>query len=38
MIKQYHKRQRSVVAISKTKKFKLKMRKENLFEAKKNSI
>ena len=38
MIKQYHKRQRSVVAIFKTKKSKLKMKKENLFEAKKNSI
>ena len=38
MIKQYHKRQRNVVAIFKTKKSKLKMRKENLFETKKNFI
>ena len=37
MIKQYHKRQRSVVAISKTKKSRLNMRKENFFETK-NSI
>ena len=38
MIKQYHKRQRNVVAIFKTKKSKLKMRKKNFFEATKNSI
>ena len=38
MIKQYHKRQRSVVAISKTKKSRLKIKKENFFEAKKKSI
>ena len=35
MIKQYHKRQRNVVAIFKKKKSKLKMKKKNLFEAKK---
>ena len=35
MIKQYHKRRRNVVAIFKTKKSKLTMRKENLFETKK---
>ena len=38
MIKQYHKRQRNVVAISKAKNSKLTMRKENLFETKKNSM
>ena len=38
IIKQYHKRQRNVVAILKTKKSRLKMRKKNFFEAKKNSI
>ena len=38
MIKQYHKRQRNIVAISKTKKSKLKMKKKNFFEAKKNFI
>ena len=38
MIKQYHKRQRNVVAIFKTKKSRLKMRKRNFSKAKKNSI
>ena len=38
MIKQYHKRQRNVVAIFKTKKSKLIIRNENFFEAKKNSM
>ena len=37
-IKQYYKRQRNVVAISRTKKSKLTMIKENLFETKKNSV
>ena len=38
MIKQYHKRQRNVVTIFKTKKSKLTMKEENLFETKKNFI
>ena len=38
MIKQYYKRQRNVVAIFKTKKSELIMKKENLFETKKNFI